>query len=132
VTAYLVETDWISDCLHGRPEATETLLELAADGLAVSLMTFGELYQGAYYARYPHTALRGRRAFLQGKRRLPLNRAITERFGVIRGELSRRGLTIGDFDILIAATALHHELTLVTRNRRHFSRIPDLRLYERE
>jgi tRNA(fMet)-specific endonuclease VapC len=48
---------------------------------------------------------------------------------VIRGDLKRRGLTIGDFDILIAATALHHDLTLVTRNRRHVSRIPDLQLY---
>jgi len=63
---------------------------------------------------------------------LPLNRAILERFGVLRGDLSRRGLTIGDFDLLIAATALHHDLTLVTRNRRHFSRIPSLRLYERQ
>jgi len=36
---------------------------------------------------------------------------------------------IGDFDILIAATALHHDLTLVTRNRRHFERIPNLALY---
>jgi predicted nucleic acid-binding protein len=32
----------------------------------------------------------------------------------------------------IAATALHHDLTLLTRNRRHFSRIPSLRLYERQ
>ena len=35
---------------------------------------------------------------------------------------------IGDFDALIAATALHHRLTLVTRNLRHFGRISDLSL----
>lgn len=34
------------------------------------------------------------------------------------------------FDILIAATALHHDLALVTRNRAHFQRIPGLKLYE--
>jgi predicted nucleic acid-binding protein len=94
-------------------------------------MTYGALYQGAYYARDPQTALRGLRTFLQGKRLLPLNRAILERFGVVRGDLTRRGLTIGDFDILSAATALHHNLTLMTRNRRHFARIANLRLYER-
>jgi predicted nucleic acid-binding protein len=33
-------------------------------------------------------------------------------------------------DLLIAATALDHDLTLVTRNRRHFERIPDLTLYQ--
>jgi predicted nucleic acid-binding protein len=132
MTAYLVDTDWIIDCLHGREDAGETLIELAQDGLAVSLMTYGELYQGAYYARDPRTALRGLQAFLRGKRLLPLNRAIVERFGVIRGDLTRRGLRIGDFDLLIAATALHHDLTLLTRNRRHFSRIAGLRLYERQ
>jgi predicted nucleic acid-binding protein len=131
MTAYLVDTDWIIDCLYGRNDAAETLLRLAQDGLAVSLMTYGELYQGAYYARDPQTALRGLRVFLRGKRLLPLNRAIVERFGVLRGDLTRRGLRIGDFDVLIAATALHHDLTLLTRNQRHFSRIAGLRLYER-
>jgi tRNA(fMet)-specific endonuclease VapC len=132
VTAFLIDTDWIIDCLHGRSEAVDLLMALAADGLAVSLMTYGELYQGAYYARDPDAALHGLRAFLRGKHLLPLNRAIIERFGVIRGDLRRYGLTVGDFDLLIAATALHHDLTLVTRNHRHFSRVPGLRLYDRE
>ncbi len=52
-----------------------------------------------------------------------------ERFGVIRGELQRRGEAIGDPDLLIAATALDHDLTLLTRNRKHFTRIPNLKLY---
>jgi predicted nucleic acid-binding protein len=132
VTTYLIDTDWIIDCLYGRIDAVETLVELSADGLAVSLMTYGELYQGAYYARAPQHALRGLRTFLRGKRLLPLDRAIVERFGILRGDLQRRGLTIGDMDLLIAATALHHDLTLVSRNLRHFSRIADLRLYERQ
>jgi predicted nucleic acid-binding protein len=39
-----------------------------------------------------------------------------QRFAHIRGELRRSGQIIGDFDILIAATAIYHNLTLVTRN----------------
>jgi tRNA(fMet)-specific endonuclease VapC len=35
---------------------------------------------------------------------------------------------IPDFDILIAATAIHHDLTLVTRNQKHLARIPGLKL----
>jgi len=50
------------------------------------------------------------------------------RFAHIRGALRQQGHLIGDPDILIAATALHHDLILLTRNRRHFERIPDLRL----
>ena len=129
---YLVDTDWIIDCLRGRSDAIETLLDLASDGLAISLITYGELYQGAYYATDQRIALRAVRAIVKGKRLLLPNRAIIERYGVIRGELRRRGQTVSDADLLIAATALHRDLTLVTRNRRHFARIPDLRIYEQQ
>ena len=37
-------------------------------------------------------------------------------------------MLIGDFDLLIGATALQHDLTLMTNNRRHFDRIEGLRL----
>jgi tRNA(fMet)-specific endonuclease VapC len=129
MSRFLVDTDWIIDSLHGRSSATQTLLELAPQGLAISLISYGELYQGAYYATDPLVALTGSRQFLRGKRLLPLTKVVMERFGVVRGDLQRRGQTIGDPDILIAATALHHDLTLLTRNLRHFTRIPGLMLY---
>jgi predicted nucleic acid-binding protein len=47
----------------------------------------------------------------------------------IRAYLRRQGQLIEDFDILIAATALHHDLTLLTFNVRHFQRVPDLQIY---
>jgi predicted nucleic acid-binding protein len=53
-----------------------------------------------------------------------------ERFAYLRAELRRRGQLFPDLDLLIAATALQHDLTLLTRNVRHFNRIPDLRLYQ--
>jgi predicted nucleic acid-binding protein len=61
---------------------------------------------------------------------LPLNRSIMRRFARIKGELRRAGQIIGDPDKLIAATARHHGLILITRNRRHFSLIEGLALYE--
>jgi tRNA(fMet)-specific endonuclease VapC len=53
-----------------------------------------------------------------------------ERFAGIRADLRRRGQIISDFDILLAATALHYDLTVLSRNIRHFNRIPDLKLYQ--
>jgi len=44
----------------------------------------------------------------------------------IRRNLRQRGEPIGDFDVLIAATAMHRELPLVTDNTRHFTRIDGL------
>ncbi len=52
------------------------------------------------------------------------------RFARIRSELRQRGQLIGDADILIAAAAIEHDLMLLTRNRRHFERIPDLTIYQ--
>ena len=127
---YLVDTDWIVDALHDLPAAVQTLLELAPQGLAVSLISYGELFEGAYYARDPQTALAGLAAFLQGKDILPLTVPIMERFGIVRGQLSRQlRQQIGDMDLLIAATALEHDLTLLTRNVRDFQHVPDLKLY---
>ena len=70
------------------------------------------------------------RQFLSSYHLLNLSIPIMERFAELRAFLRRRGLLIPDFDLLIGATALHHELTLLTFNRGHFQRIPDLRLYQ--
>lgn len=53
MSSYLVDTDWIIDCLHGQQAATQTLLNLAPQGLAASIISYGELYEDAYYARDP-------------------------------------------------------------------------------
>ena len=49
-------------------------------------------------------------------------------FGKERGRLRAAGLMIGDCDLLIGVTALRHNLTLLTNNRRHFERIEGLRM----
>lgn len=127
---YLVDTDWIIDALHGQAAAVATLVDLAPQGLAVSVISYGELYEGAYYAREPQVALSGLQTFLQGKDLLPLTGAIMEHFGLVRGGLSRQQRhQIGDMDLLIAVTALAHDLTLLTRNLRDFQLVPDLKLY---
>jgi len=53
-----------------------------------------------------------------------------ERFAIVRGQLSRpQRQQIGDMDLLIAATALHHDLTLLTRNTRDFRLVPGLKRF---
>jgi tRNA(fMet)-specific endonuclease VapC len=54
-----------------------------------------------------------------------------ERFAHIRGSLPKSiRQQIGDFDILIAATCLAHNVTLLTRNLKDFQKIPNLKLYQ--
>lgn len=130
VTRYLVDSDWVIDALNGRADAIQTLEELARDGLAISLITYGELYEGVHYSRDPAGALAVLRDFLSGKDIYPLSEQTMERFAIVRGGLSRAlRQQIGDLDLVIGATALADDLIVVTRNLRDVQHIPDLRLY---
>ena len=97
--------------------------------IAVSYITVGEIYDVAFAYGNPHAHLSSFRQFLAPFTLLTLNDAIMETFADVHSSLRRRGELISDFDILIGATALHHDLTLLTYNTRHFKRIPDLKLY---
>ncbi|MSP12912.1 MAG: type II toxin-antitoxin system VapC family toxin [Chloroflexi bacterium] len=128
--SYLVDSDVVADWLNGKEHTVQLLANFEERGLAISLITYGEIYEGIYYGKNPEKA---RRIFLQFLRKvdvLPLNRRIMQRFAEIRGALRHKGQLIGDPDILIDATAIHHDLTLLTRNTKDFSRIPDLKLYQ--
>ena len=127
---YLVDTHWVASYLNGRQDAIQLLNTLAQSGIAISLITYGEIYDGIYHGRTPRAAERGFLQFLQIAPVLPLNKSIMKRFARIRGDLRIVGRVFADADIMIAATAIHHGLTLVSRNTRHFSRIPSLQIYQ--
>lgn len=130
MNTYLIDTDWIIQVLHGNRDATETLYHFAPEGLAVSLITYGELYQGAHFARDAQQALDPVQDFLDGIEILPLTEAIMRRFAIVREQLTRgQHQHVGDMDLLIAATALQHGLILVTYNPRDYQLVPGLILH---
>lgn len=126
---YPVDTDTIIDYLKGAPQAAEFRRLLATEDLGISLMTYGEVYEGIYFGRDPLAAERAFRQLLRTVSVVPLTRSVLQRFARLRGELRHQGQLIGDSDILIAATALQQGLTLVTRNRKDFDRFPGLALH---
>ena len=60
---------------------------------------------------------------------LGIDEEVTRIFGRERGRLRRLGRTVGDLDLLIAATALRYDLTLLSNNRRHFELIENLQIF---
>lgn len=50
---YLVDTDWVAAYLKGRQHEVTVLNSLAERGLAISLITYGEIYEGVYFGRDP-------------------------------------------------------------------------------
>jgi tRNA(fMet)-specific endonuclease VapC len=126
---YLVDSDYVADYLGARPHAIQLLSSFAKDDLAISLITYGEIYEGIHFGRDPHKTADVFQRFLRSVVILLPTQPIMRQFARIRGELRRTGKIIGDFDILIAATAIQHNLTLVTRNVRDYQRIPQITLY---
>ena len=129
---YLVDSDYVADYLKGRDQATSFLDHLFPDGIAISIVTFAEVYEGIFYGHQPDFYKTALRQFLQGVRVLPLTRAIAIKYAVLRGELHKQGKIIDQPDLFIAATAITYKLTLVTRNIKDYQRIPQLSLYHLE
>jgi tRNA(fMet)-specific endonuclease VapC len=125
---YLIDTDWVIHYLNGHPAIVERLEEFQEQGLALSVISLAELYEGIYYSRDPERNEQALNNFLRGVMVIGIDEDICRLFGRERGRLRAAGKMIGDFDLLIGATALHHHLTMLTNNRRHFELIDGLPL----
>ena len=123
---YLVDTDWIIEYLRGNSKIVSILQKLFDTGLFVSAISVAELYEGVHASKNPKTHEESLRDFLSGVVILGIDIEVCKIFGKLRHELRERGELIGDFDLLIAATALSNNLTILTNNTKHFKRIKGL------
>jgi predicted nucleic acid-binding protein len=126
--AYLMDTDWAIDYLNGQNRTRKRLEELEEDGLAFSIISFAEVYEGIYYSKDPEANEQALLDFLQNVTVLSIDEEIARLFGKERGRLRAAGKITSDFDLLIGMTACRHQLTLLTNNRRHFENIEGLRI----
>ena len=123
---YLLDTDWAIDYLNKHSPVVQRLEKLAPAGLGISIISVAELYEGVLEQEDSERKEQELREFLHGVEVLPVNEAICRIFARERGRLRAAGARIEDFDLLIGATAIHHNLTVLTNNRRHFQRLEDL------
>ena len=113
----------MEDLLSSRE--SKSCLHKGSGSPAVSL---AEVYEGVFYSRDPIADEASLNNFLDGVNVLGIDKEVTRIFGRERGRLRRLHKTIGDFDLIIAATALRYDLTLLTNNRRHFELVETLRI----
>ncbi len=112
--------------LRGNPKVASQLLRHIAEPRALSVITYGELLCGAMKCDRPIENVAKVRRIAELYPVVNVSRPIIETFSALRVQLDRKGQRLDDFDILIAATALHLGYTLVSSNLRHFSRVPGL------
>ena len=123
---YLIDTDWAIDHMHHVAGVSHRLEELAPRGIGISVVSLAEIYEGVFYSTDPDGNERALRLLLAEFDVLPLDDEACRIFARERGHLRTAGTPIGDMDLLIGATAIRHGLTILTNNRRHFSRLRGL------
>jgi tRNA(fMet)-specific endonuclease VapC len=125
---YILDTDWIINLLAGKKDAEERIQQFDPEEIVVSLVAVAEIYESAYNFANPEAHIQTFRSFLSNFQLLNLNLPIIEKFAEVRAHLRRKGQMISDFDILLGATALHYDLIVLTYNKKHFQRIPDIKI----
>jgi tRNA(fMet)-specific endonuclease VapC len=124
---YLLDTCVISDFIKGEPGTQIRLKQTPRAAVAVSDITVMELRYGLL--SNPQRAQKiesSIAAFLASISILPFTTAEAEQAAQVRAILRSQGQPIGPYDVLIAATALQHQLIMVTANQREFDRVPGL------
>ncbi len=123
---YLVDTDWIIRHFRGNGPVARRLEELTPNGIGLSVVSMGELYEGVYRSSDPESSEAALQLILSEIAIVNIDDEVCRIFGQQRGRLRARNALIGDSDLWIGATAIRHNLTLLTNNRQHFERIPEL------
>ena len=125
---FALDTNTVSDYFRGDPQVVPKLQALPPSQVGIPSLVAYELRNGLL--RLPETAARRRRQaleqFLAAVHRFDFNEPASTLAANIRASLEREGAPIGPHDVLIAATAMAHGATLVTRNVREFCRIEGL------
>jgi toxin FitB len=124
MSGFLLDTNVVSELIRPRPDSKVTGWIEQTDEvlLFLSVLTLGEIRKGI--ASQTHASRRAAlQSWLEGDLRprfkgriLPVTDEVAERWGTLAGLAKTRGTPVPIVDALLAATALEHNLTLVTRN----------------
>ena len=125
--SFLLDTDICSAYLKSNRAVSRKLM-LHFGSLYMSTDTLGELNTWGLRRSAPRTRMDEIQNLVNAVDLLPVNSVVARRFGEIRADLLDRRIRAPIPDLFIAATALEHQLTVVTHNTRDFARVPGLTL----
>ena len=122
----LIDTDICIELLRGNRQILEKRLACGTE-VAVAFMTAAELFYGAEKSQKSKENLGLVERFLLSVRVLHTDSDVARKFGQLKAGLALEGFMLPDADLLIAATALARDATLITGNVKHFQRVGELK-----
>ena len=121
----LVDTSSLIEFLRGSDAGVPLRSYLTQRRAAVSAITVFELFAGVSSEKHR----RRRTELVDLVRIIPVDGSIAGRAAELFTGLRRQGITIDNEDLIIAATAIEHDLAIYSGNVRHFESIPGVRLH---
>jgi predicted nucleic acid-binding protein len=120
----ILDTSVLIDLLNGRRQRMTFVRNLLEQGhrLASCAVTVAEVYAGMLPGEAEATG-----GLLSGLEYFATSQSTAQRAGRLKASWAKKGHTLGLPDVLIAAVALEHGLTLATDNRKHFP-MPELKI----
>jgi predicted nucleic acid-binding protein len=130
VSGFLLDTNVLSEfsrsAIPPDPHVKRWMESAEPASVFTSVLSFGEIRKGIKLL--PPSKKRGElEQWLDrdlygwfGNHLLPVTKEISNRWGIFSAESQQQGRSLGNIDGLLAATAFEHDLTVVTRNTRHF------------
>jgi tRNA(fMet)-specific endonuclease VapC len=125
---YVLDSNTLIYFFKGMGAVSDHLLATPPQDIGLPAIVLFELEVGIALSARPEKRTTQLRDLIAVVKVLPFGDAEARKAAVIRVDLGQRGLLIGPYDLLIAATALAHKSVLVTHNTREFNRIRGLSL----
>lgn len=122
----LLDTNILIEVIRGRAPQLKDRFIRHGPALATSSVVMAELVSGAMKSVEPEKSMGAVAAWLEQLDVLPFDADAAAEAGRVRAEVERNGTPIGSYDVQIAGHARATGRTVVTNNRRHFSRVEDL------
>ena len=127
---YCFDTNIIIDIFRGDKELLSKLKEDKKNQFCITSLSLAELFRGAYLSSKTEESIKLIEEFIKNIEILQLTNMACKVYGEKYFELKTHGKLTQDYDLLISSIVLAHNLPLITRNKKHFENISDLKIIE--
>ena len=126
--SFLIDTNIIIYRLKNMGNVNENFLKHQNEQMSVSVVSYGEMVFGAKKSKAAEKNLQTVNEIKNLFPLIDITPDVMDVFGEIKAQMQKIGRPTDDMDLLIAATAISNNMTLVTHNTKHFEHIPNIKI----